>query len=398
VNPQAPHPALSLFDLPDPLLDAIFAQLGLSDLAAAACTSWDFQQLCRRALRTQTVLTAAVDLPLLPRAHNLLLMGGGSSSGNSSGSSSSASSSGSSTSGGSTNDSSGSLGGGSSSAAAEPAGAVEGDRQRANRPNQRTAVLSYLPQALHHASRHCRSLQRLHLELPPPQVPLAAAAEAVARAAAGEPWAAPGPVEGAECPPVDGFLLKLLAQCCPDLRSVRLINVTNNATMNRLVRLNDACLAILARSCPQLEELVVGHRGGEDCMYNPQAPFYLDDVTDAGLRALAQHCPRLGRLGLLRCSRVSDDGLMAVARHCRQLTSLLLHECPSISDRGLVEVGERCTQLRALDCTVARRAGGLLLMGEEPDQLGFRALFTIAANCPLLEVRERYWGGWAWEC
>ncbi len=52
------------------------------------------------------------------------------------------------------------------------------------------------------------------------------------------------------------------------------------------------------------------------------------------------------------------------------------------------QVGERCSQLRALDCTVARRAGGLLLMGEEPDQLGFRALFTIAANCPLLEVRE----------
>lgn len=53
------------------------------------------------------------------------------------------------------------------------------------------------------------------------------------------------------------------------------------------------------------------------------------------------------------------------------------------------QVGERCGQLRALDCTVARsRAGGLLLMGEEPDQLGFRALFTIAANCPLLEVRR----------
>lgn len=66
---------------------------------------------------------------------------------------------------------------------------------------------------LQNRSRHCCSLQRLHLELPPPQVPLAAAAEAVARAAAGEPWAAaPGPAEGAECPPVDGFLLKLLAQ------------------------------------------------------------------------------------------------------------------------------------------------------------------------------------------
>lgn len=42
---------------------------------------------------------------------------------------------------------------------------------------------------------------------------------------------------------------------------------------------------------------------------------------------------------------------------------------------------------------MARRAGGLLLMGEEPDQLGFRALFTIAANCPLLEVGLRRKGG-----
>jgi len=45
-------------------------------------------------------------------------------------------------------------------------------------------------------------------------VPRAAAAGAVARVAAGEPWGAPAPAEGAECPPVDGFLLKLLAQVC----------------------------------------------------------------------------------------------------------------------------------------------------------------------------------------
>lgn len=43
-------------------------------------------------------------------------------------------------------------------------------------------------------------------------MPLAAAVEAVARAAAGEPWGGPAPAEGPECPPVDGFLLKLLAQ------------------------------------------------------------------------------------------------------------------------------------------------------------------------------------------
>lgn len=28
-------------------------------------------------------------------------------------------------------------------------------------------------------------------------------------------------------------------------------------------------------------------------MFNPAAPFYLEEVTDAGLRALAQHCTQL---------------------------------------------------------------------------------------------------------
>lgn len=65
----------------------------------------------------------------------------------------------------------------------------------------------------------------MHLELPPPPVPLTAASEAVARALAGEPWGSvwPAPQDGtpgsnaggpadSECPPVDGYLIKLLAQ------------------------------------------------------------------------------------------------------------------------------------------------------------------------------------------
>lgn len=140
----SPHvAALSLFDLPDPLLDAIFSQLGLSDLAAASCTSRDFCHLSHRALGAKTLLSAAADLPLLPRAHNLLLMGGGSSS---SGTSSASSSS--STSSISSGSSSGSVEG-SHAGAAESADTAAAERQR--RQNQRRAVLSYLPQALHHA-------------------------------------------------------------------------------------------------------------------------------------------------------------------------------------------------------------------------------------------------------
>lgn len=35
---------------------------------------------------------------------------------------------------------------------------------------------------------------------------------------------------------------------------------------------------------------------------------------------------------------------------------------------------------------VAGAAGGGAALGGGEEQLGFRALFTIAANCPLLEV------------
>ncbi|KAL4422190.1 hypothetical protein ABPG77_006431 [Micractinium sp. CCAP 211/92] len=378
-----------LFDLPEGVLDAIFGCLGLGDLATACCASLSFHahcQACGRALGLKLELCAADDLRLLPRQHNALLLGAGAIC--------SPGGYGSACSTGPTSSSGGISKGDPGSSSSAGSGAYDRQRQR---------VLGYVPAALHYASQRCRALQRLHLELPPPPVPLSAASEAVSRAVAGEPWglawapawpaaaagAPPGGAAGSladsECPPVDGYLLKLLAQCCPGLLSVRLVNLTNNATLNRLARPNDGCLALLGRSCPKLQELVIGHRGGEECMFNPAAPFYLEEVTDAGLRALAQHCTQLRCLGLLRCSRVGDDGLAAVAQLCRQLTALTLHDCPGISELGLMKVGKRCTQLRLLDCTVARRAGGLLLMGEEPEQLGFRALFTIAANCPHLE-------------
>ncbi|KAI3424418.1 hypothetical protein D9Q98_009970 [Chlorella vulgaris] len=335
--------------LPEPLKEAIWQQLGLQDLAmaAAVCKAW--AALTTTALGAKLELNAAGDLPLLVRQLNFLLLSGG-----------------------------------DAALGATAAAAVATGRKK-----QR--LLGYLPAAIHHVSKHCHAMQHVRLELPPPQAPLSAAAEAVAQAAAGLPW--DGSVAAAAtqsllstasttgCPPVDGYALKLLAQSCPQLRSLRLVNVSSN----RLVRANDSCLALLARSCPLLEELVLGHRGGEDCMFNPASPFYLEDLTDAGLKALASHSVHLRSLALLRCSRVADEGLSLVAQMCRQLTCLQLHDCPGISERGLLKVGEHCRQLLRLDCTVARRSNGLLPNGQWEEQLGFLALFTIAANCPLLE-------------
>lgn len=240
----------TLWDLPDPLLEAVFGLLGLNDLAACACASAAFQQAAHRALAAKRAVTAA-DLPFLARAHNYLLLGGPSCGG-----------SGREGSGGAADhsdhpDGRGSPGPGLS--AALSAGTAAADRLRAR-------VLGFAPSALHYVrqdargrvqdhssvhylsvpaclpagrltrparpcpghptphprSQHCPALQRLHLELPPPQIPLSAAAEAVARAAAGEAWGVGGALAlgfggvlappASECPPVDGFLLKLLAQ------------------------------------------------------------------------------------------------------------------------------------------------------------------------------------------
>jgi hypothetical protein len=52
-------------------------------------------------------------------------------------------------------------------------------------------------------------------------------------------------------------------QGCPQLRSLHCLNVTNNHAINRLVRINDAFLVVLAKSCPQLQELHLG----ESCLY-----------------------------------------------------------------------------------------------------------------------------------
>eukprot|EP00887_Chlorella_sp_A99_P008202 scaffold12.g8202.t1 len=274
-----------------------------------------------------------------------------------------------------------------------------------------SAVHAYLPSALHHLSRHCPRLETLVLELPAPPAPQSRAAAVAARAAAWEAGGAaggPGAHMDAECPPVDGYLLKLLAQCCPLLRRLRLINLSNNHLVSRLARPNDACLAVLGRSCPRLEELWLGNHGSGEALLSPDAAatsYYFEDVTDAGLVAVAKHCTRL------------SDPRAHHRRRALRLTvcdsSLVLLDCFGISDRALMEVAEKCGQLRRLDVVAARRpqppqpllgllaaavagaAGGggggaaaaaaAAAAPAPEEQLGFRALFTIAANCAALE-------------
>lgn len=48
-------------------------------------------------------------------------------------------------------------------------------------------------------------------------------------------------------------------QGCPQLQSIKLINLTNNRAVNRLIHVNDAFLAVLAKSSgSNLTELFIG--------------------------------------------------------------------------------------------------------------------------------------------
>lgn len=60
LSPSCVPCTISLFDLPEGVLDAIMGCLGLGDLANASCTSLAFRALC------QARLGRAVDLQLLP--------------------------------------------------------------------------------------------------------------------------------------------------------------------------------------------------------------------------------------------------------------------------------------------------------------------------------------------
>ena len=160
--------------------------------------------------------------------------------------------------------------------------------------------------------------------------------------------------------------------------------------------------SLLLHECPSISDrglLEVGWDTVALLGYSSAAGIQQQCWDTVALFSAATRCPgTIMHLAAARATislhasprRVSSSGAHSPAQPSFFLLLPTLTGVPHLAPQ---QIGERCSQLRALDCTVARRAGGLLLMGEEPDQLGFRALFTIAANCPLLEVRARCWCG-----
>ncbi|XP_060516149.1 F-box/LRR-repeat protein 7-like [Cylas formicarius] len=120
----------------------------------------------------------------------------------------------------------------------------------------------------------------------------------------------------AKCDQVSDAGLKVIARKCYKLRYL-------NARGCEAV--SDDAITVLARSCTRLRALDIGK-----C-----------DVSDAGLRALAECCPNLKKLSLRNCELVTDRGVQCIAYYCRGLQQLNIQDC-QISLEGYRAVKKYC--------------------------------------------------------
>jgi len=153
-------------------------------------------------------------------------------------------------------------------------------------------------------------------------------------------------------------------------------------------RITDASLRALA-SCPGLVSLNIPF-----C----EADFGVVAITDHGLMPLARGCPRLTNLDLT-CSNVTDQGLRVLAECCGDLELVNLTSCRDIVGHGVGELlthCERLTELRLRSCDgisdqgvrsfagKGERVTSIEIGGSWSSPLSDEALRDLARGCPEL--------------
>ena len=142
-----------------------------------------------------------------------------------------------------------------------------------------------------------------------------------------------------------------LVQFGKGCRELKLLNL-------RGLTISDAGLHELAKGCLGLEQLNVC-----EC----------HEITDEGVRSLAQFCPALSTLELAYTD-VGDAGLARLGEGCRALTRLFLRAL-DISDVGMCKVAEGCPMLEEV------HLGACNLIGDD-------TVSSLAKNCPGLTMLD----------
>ncbi|XP_059390691.1 F-box/LRR-repeat protein 7 [Carassius carassius] len=201
--------------------------------------------------------------------------------------------------------------------------------------------------------------------------------------------------------------LRVVAQCCPELRRLEVAGCYNVS--------NEAVFDVVSQ-CPNLEHLDISGCPKVTCislteeaslqltpLHGQQIGLRYLDMTDCvsledkGLRTIAFHCPCLTHLYLRRCSRLTDEALRQLTLHCTALRELSLSDCPLIGDFGLREVARLEGHLRYLSVAHCMRITdvGLRYVARYCPRLRYlnargcegltdQGLSRLARNCPRL--------------
>lgn len=170
--------------------------------------------------------------------------------------------------------------------------------------------------------------------------------------------------------------LALLARNCPELEQLELQrcrNVTNGGILDLVTRCTKLNYLDLT-GCPMVSSinivrkhthLSLTHLDMSECsslddtglnMIMLNCPLithlYLRKcigITDVGVRSIALYCPQVRELSLSDCTEVTDYGLCELAKLGPSLRYLSVSKCPKISDTGLRQLASHCYKIRYLN-------------------------------------------------
>eukprot|EP00455_Lapot_gusevi_P041182 TRINITY_DN4748_c0_g1_i10.p1 TRINITY_DN4748_c0_g1~~TRINITY_DN4748_c0_g1_i10.p1 ORF type:complete len:479 (-),score=146.30 TRINITY_DN4748_c0_g1_i10:48-1484(-) len=182
----------------------------------------------------------------------------------------------------------------------------------------------------------------------------------------------------------DAWLTRMAGQCtslrvlrlghCSKITDQGIMALVQSGLTSELVdlslrdcrNLTDAAIQAIVNSCSgRLKYLDVrGCRNLTDASLNAIAGATLlrelelsecRDVSDAGVKQIAQSCPALRTLTLSHCRSITDEALQALAQTCTQLEEVGLGWCDQLTDNGIASLTAACHKLALLDLSDCRK-------------------------------------------
>ncbi|KAG9509781.1 F-box/LRR-repeat protein 2, partial [Fragariocoptes setiger] len=187
------------------------------------------------------------------------------------------------------------------------------------------------------------------------------------------------------------FLKRLTLRGCRSVTDSSIDIFANNCRNLEEINLDDckqltdrSCLS-LANYCPRLTSLNIA-----SCEVTDESLIALgtncknlqhidisgcNKITGAGIRALADGCPKLRSFISIACTNtaVNNESLQYLASKCKQLRTINLNACSSITDEAVIALSENCDDI--VNCCLSKCTN-----------IADQSLIALSQHCPKLKT------------